>query len=569
MDIVFGPEVALGNVHYGLLFMDRYSRMTYIYPLQNLTSNIIRQLEAFFAHIGCSPKHSVSDFDKKLIGGKARKYLNSLKFHVNAAPAMRQDKNGLTERHWQTLTAMARNWVVSVELPSTLWFYAVKRAAVVSNYFPMKLDDNTWTTAFELTHQVKPDLRVLFKLFSVAAVRREREGDRQLGKFESQSTLMIAVGRCPNSNGIQFYNPENGTLVSSIDYKFQNHVSAGSQFGYKYQSGMFLYRLDESNHVFALAYNLYTNVYVHTHSPPSLAKVIGIPTYTSPNKYTVVYPDGSISEYTADLLSAVPSSSPVSTSPFPKWIRGGTNATLFLQNMSKPKHGTLQQLESGDWIFYPGKSTSNGTMLPDFVANCHDLLETCQLFRGHAKFRNVYDARNQGSLRACVLRHVYAHGLKSLIAPTLLKAHWNMDPNDKSIWDVAYDEEYDGLVYLPTWEVVSEAQFRQLSKGKRPLPTMAIATIKYDENNRPKRAKYRLVVLGNLDYHTWSKEDTAAPVLSQLELHLLTSFTFHHKRVLKNCDVKQAFIQSSLPPEEEYFLRPPPGCPRSQSGQYW
>jgi len=127
-------------------------------------------------------------------------------------------------------------------------------------------------------------------------------------------------------------------------------------------------------------------------------------------------------------------------------------------------------------------------MLPDVVANCHDLLETGQLFHGHAKFRNVYDTRNQGSLRACVLRHVSAHGLKSLIAPTLLKAHWNMDPNDKSIWDVAYDEEYDGLVYLPTWEVVSEAQFCQLSKGKHPLPTMAIATIKYDENNRPKRA---------------------------------------------------------------------------------
>jgi hypothetical protein len=112
-------------------------------------------------------------------------------------------------------------------------------------------------------------------------------------------------------------------LVSSIDYKFQHHVSAGSQFGYKYQSGMFLYQLDESNHVFAPTYNLDTNVYVHTHSPPSLAKVIGIPTYTSPNIYKVVYPDGSILEYTADLLSAVPSSSPVSTSPFPKWIKGG------------------------------------------------------------------------------------------------------------------------------------------------------------------------------------------------------------------------------------------------------
>jgi len=43
----------------------------------------------------------------------------------------------------------------------------------------------------------------------------------------------------------------------------------------------------------------------------------------------------------------------------------------------------------------------------------------------------------------------------------------------------------------------------------------------------------------------------------------------YHKRVLKNCNVKQAFIQLSLPPDETYFLRPPPGCPRSKPGQYW
>jgi len=28
MDIVFGPAISLGNIHYGLLFMDRYSHMT-------------------------------------------------------------------------------------------------------------------------------------------------------------------------------------------------------------------------------------------------------------------------------------------------------------------------------------------------------------------------------------------------------------------------------------------------------------------------------------------------------------------------------------------------------------
>jgi len=34
---------------------------------------------------------------------------------------------------------------------------------------------------------------------------------------------------------------------------------------------------------------------------------------------------------------------------------------------------------------------------------------------------------------------------------------------------------------------------------------MAINTIKYDELENPKRAKYRIVALGNLDPHNWSK----------------------------------------------------------------
>ncbi len=175
-----------------------------------------------------------------------------------------------------------------------------------------------------------------------------------------------------------------------------------------------------------------------------------------------------------------------------------------------------------NWYFFAGKST-DGTLLPDFVANVQSLLDTGQLFRGHTKFKTVYDTRTQLGLRDCVLRHVSAHALVSLIAPTSLKAHPKLNPTDKEIWDAAYNEEFDGLESLPTWEVLSEEQFRQLGRNCKTLPTMAIATIKYDANNRPKRAKYRLVVLGNLDYHTWSKEATTAPVMSQLELRLLTS----------------------------------------------
>jgi hypothetical protein len=121
-----------------------------------------------------------SDFDLKLIGGSARDYLNSLLIHINSAPPYRQDKNGLAERHWQTLVSMARNWLASAELPPTFWFYAVRRAVEVCNYFPFKLEDGSFSTPFELAHRLKPDLRLLFKPFCLAAVCCKCCGDNRL-----------------------------------------------------------------------------------------------------------------------------------------------------------------------------------------------------------------------------------------------------------------------------------------------------------------------------------------------------------------------------------------------------
>jgi hypothetical protein len=132
--------------------------------------------------------------------------------------------------------------------------------------------------------------------------------------------------------------------------------------------------------------------------------------------------------------------------------------------MSKLCHGKLHLSDSGDWYFYPGRSTE-GMLLPDLSAYFQSLVDTGQLFKGHSKFKNVYDTRSQLGLEDCVLCHVSAHGLQSLIVPTSLKNHHKLSSTDKSIWDAAYDEEYDGLESLPTWEIFTEEQFHLLSKG--------------------------------------------------------------------------------------------------------
>jgi len=192
------------------------------------------------------------------------------------------------------------------------------------------------------------------------------------------------------------------------------------------------------------------------------------------------------------MLAVVSKPSPISQqSLLPSWVQEGSTAMLFLHNMSKPRHGQLY-LNDGQWYFCFGNSKDfeKGVQLLDFSNQHQSLLDTGQLFWGHTKFSRVYQARHQAQLHNYILQHVSAHGLDSLIAPTSLKHHSTMTTNDKNIWDAAYNEEYDGLAGIPTWEVITEQQFKQLSKGVKPLPSMAISTIKYDENNKPKRAKY-------------------------------------------------------------------------------
>jgi hypothetical protein len=125
--------------------------------------------------------------------------------------------------------------------------------------------------------------------------------------------------------------------------------------------------------------------------------------------------------------------------------QGDASATLFFNHMSKPRHGVLSLSETNDWYFYPGKS-KEGILLPDLVADFQNLMDTAQFFKGHTKFNNVYNARMQVSLQNCVLHHVSAHGLKSLVAPTSRKSHDKLSPDNKAICDEAYNDGYDGLV---------------------------------------------------------------------------------------------------------------------------
>eukprot|EP00957_Ditylum_brightwellii_P056888 4312507-Ditylum_brightwellii.AAC.1 len=157
-----------------------------------------------------------------------------------------------------------------------------------------------------------------------------------------------------------------------------------------------------------------------------------------------------------------------------------------------------------------------------------------RLNKGHIDFRQVLERFPLLNIKTAIACHVSAKGLQSLNIPTLTK-HSLLSASDKVIWDDAYSKEYNGLRDLDTWGMITEKQYHTLRKLYGDvLPSMAIATLKYDENGNPKRAKYRIAALGNLDPYSWTKEECYAPVMSQLELRLLVSQCVNDKRMLKN-----------------------------------
>ena len=99
--------------------------------------------------------------------------------------------------------------------------------------------------------------------------------------------------------------------------------------------------------------------------------------------------------------------------------------------------------------------------------------------------------------------------------------------------------------------------------------TTSPTSIKKDRKGQPTRAKYQIVVLGNLDPNNWSKQDCFAPVLSQLELRLLISIAVKKKCIPKSGDITQTFCQNYLPDGEHYICILPPGCFLTPPNTFW
>ena len=150
MDITFGDCVALGGYRYALILVDVATRYCWIYGLTSLTSSqIIAALELFRADAGGIPRRFHSDFDKKLIGGKALRWILENHSNIIAAPRGRQSSNGLAEGTWKTIVRMARAYITEKQVGREFWYFAIKHASIMLNQVPGRLNRKLTTDGFQ------------------------------------------------------------------------------------------------------------------------------------------------------------------------------------------------------------------------------------------------------------------------------------------------------------------------------------------------------------------------------------------------------------------------------------
>ena len=215
------------------------------------------------------------------------------------------------------------------------------------------------------------------------------------------------------------------------------------------------------------------------------------------------------------------------------------------------------------------KKEDFGVNLPNLPQTWTELCTNGTLLPGHQASSFLRPAGSAGCFDP-VANIVSAVNLARECPASLLRALADTHP-DREIWRQSYYEEKNSIESMGTFERLTLQQYRALVEKGAPkaIPSMCVLTVKKDENLLPLRAKSRIVVLGNLEDRFWSKSQSFAPVLRQDSLRFLTSLAVEKRRRLKSGDCKNAFCQSSLPPEETTIVRPPSGDPDSGRDEYW
>ncbi|KAM2718779.1 hypothetical protein EV1_030652 [Malus domestica] len=217
---VCGPikPSSLGKNNYFLLFIDDFSRKTWVYFLKQ-KSEVFGAFKKFKAAIekesGCKIKAMRSDRGGEFTSKEFQEFCEANGIRRPLTVQRSPQQNGVAERKNRTILDMARSMLKSKRLPKELWAEAVACAVCLSNRSPTR---SVWgKTPQEAWSGRKPGISHLRVFGSIAHVHVPNE---RRAKLDDKSEKFTFIGYDSNSKGYKLYNPNNGKTVISRDVTF-------------------------------------------------------------------------------------------------------------------------------------------------------------------------------------------------------------------------------------------------------------------------------------------------------------------------------------------------------------
>ncbi|GBP23594.1 Retrovirus-related Pol polyprotein from transposon TNT 1-94 [Eumeta japonica] len=209
-----GKCVSWGS-RYFLLFVDDYSRMTFVYFLKH-KNEALKYFKIFKAHVENQTKRTIkvlrSDNGLEYCNKEFADYMNKFGIIHQKSNLYTPQQNGLCERFNRTIVEKARCLLFDANLSKEFWAEATNTAVYLQNRIVAATLDNK--TPFELWTGSKPDISHIRIFGSTVMVHVAKEKRR---KWDKKAVKCILMGYPDNIKGYRVYNPETRNISTSRD----------------------------------------------------------------------------------------------------------------------------------------------------------------------------------------------------------------------------------------------------------------------------------------------------------------------------------------------------------------
>jgi hypothetical protein len=222
---VCGPmrTPSLNNNKYFILFIDDFSRMTWVYFIKEKSEvfGIFKKFKTLVEkQSGKHIKKLRSDRGKEYNSHEFDKFCEDEGIERQLTVAYSPQQNGVSERKNRTVMEMARSMMKDKGLPNTFWAEAVYTAVYILNRCPTRAVQDK--TPIEIWCGKKPSakhLRVFGSICYIHVPKQKRH------KLEDKTTKGIFLGYSTQSKGYRIYNLQTKKLDVSRDVEVDENAS--------------------------------------------------------------------------------------------------------------------------------------------------------------------------------------------------------------------------------------------------------------------------------------------------------------------------------------------------------